>query len=44
MGGIEADLRRSYHAVAERCPGASLRGLLLGATRVGERPLLTQFA
>ena len=41
---IEADLRRSYHEVAKRCPGASLRGLLLGATRVGERPLLTQCA
>jgi len=44
FAAIEADLRRSYQAVAERCPGASLRGLLLGAARVGERPLLTQYA
>jgi len=39
--GIEAELRNAYHAVAERCLGASLRGLLLAAARVGERPLLT---
>jgi hypothetical protein len=38
---IEAELRRSYHEVAERCPGASLRGLLIAAARVGENPLLT---
>jgi hypothetical protein len=41
---IEAELRRTYHEVAERCPGASLRGLLIGAARVGDRPLLMQFA
>ncbi len=38
---IEAELRRAYHEVAERCPGASLRGLLIAAARVGESPLLT---
>ena len=43
FAGLEADLRRGYHEVAERCPGASLRGLLLGTTRVGAHPLLTQY-
>ncbi len=38
---VEADLRAAYEAVACRCPGASLRGLLIAAARVGERPLLT---
>lgn len=40
FSGIEDELRTAYHAVAERCPGASLRGLLLAAARVGSRPLL----
>ncbi|NJC87236.1 MAG: hypothetical protein FIB02_01690 [Desulfuromonas sp.] len=39
---IEAELRNAYHAVAERCPGASLRGLLISAERVGEQRLLTR--
>jgi hypothetical protein len=39
---VEAELRTTYHAIAERCPGASLRGLLIAATRLGDRPLLTQ--
>jgi hypothetical protein len=39
--GIEARLRNAYHGIAERHPGASLRGLLIGAARVGARPLLT---
>lgn len=39
---IELELRNAYHAVAERCPGASLRGLLIAAERLGERPLLTR--
>lgn len=38
---VEAELRATYHAVAARCPGASLRGLLIAATRRGDRPLLT---
>ena len=36
----EEQLRAAYEAVAARCPGASLRGLLLAAARVGDRPLL----
>jgi hypothetical protein len=40
FSGIEGELRNAYHAVAERCPGASLRGLLIAAARVGSRPLL----
>ena len=40
FAGIEAELRNAYHAVAERCPGAGLRGLLIAAARVGDRPLL----
>jgi hypothetical protein len=39
---VETALRNTYHAIAERCPGASLRGLLIAATRVGDRPLLTR--
>ena len=38
---IESELRQVYHAVAARCPGASLRGLLIAAARRRERPLLT---
>jgi hypothetical protein len=38
----ERQLRAVYEAIAARCPGASLRGLLLAGARVGERPLLTQ--
>ena len=38
----EAELRSVYQAVADRCPGASLRGLLISAARVGTRPLLTR--
>lgn len=37
---IEDELRNAYHAVANRCPGASLRGVLIAAARVGSRPLL----
>jgi len=37
----EGELRAAYAAVAARCPGASLRGLLLAAARLGDRPLLT---
>lgn len=37
---VETALRATYEAIAERCPGASLRGLLIAATRLGERPLL----
>jgi len=37
----ERDLRRTYEAVAARCPGASLRGLLISARRVGDGRLLT---
>ena len=40
FAGIEAELRKAYHAVAGRCPGASLRGLLIAAARVGDGPLL----
>ncbi|MCM2264860.1 MAG: hypothetical protein NDI73_06655 [Desulfuromonadales bacterium] len=40
--GIEAELRNAYHAVAERCRGASLRGLLIAAARLGDRPLLAR--
>ena len=36
----ECQLRAAYEAVAALCPGASLRGLLLAAARVGDRPLL----
>jgi hypothetical protein len=36
----EGQLRTAYQAVAARCPGASLHGLLLAAARVGDRPLL----
>ncbi len=39
---IESELRQVYHAIAERCPGASLRGLLIAAERVGARSLLTK--
>jgi hypothetical protein len=38
---IEAELRRTYHEIAKCCPGASLRGLLIAAARLGDRPLLT---
>ena len=38
---IESELRHVYHAIAERCPGASLRGLLIAAERLGARALLT---
>ncbi len=38
---IETELRQTYLAVAERCPGASLRGVLIAAERVGHRSLLT---
>jgi hypothetical protein len=37
---IEHDLRAGYDAIAARCPGASLRGLLIAAARLGDRPLL----
>jgi hypothetical protein len=40
FAGIEAGLRTAYHAIADRYPGASLRGLLMAAARVGHRPLL----
>jgi hypothetical protein len=36
----ERHLRAAYEAVAACFPGASLRGLLLAAARLGERPLL----
>jgi len=38
---VERQLRAAYEAVASRCPGASLRGVLIAAVRLGERPLLT---
>jgi len=38
---VETALRSTYEAIAERCPGASLRGLLIAATRLGQRPLLS---
>jgi hypothetical protein len=41
FAGIESELRTAYHAIADRCPGASLRGLLIAAARCGDRPLLT---
>lgn len=37
---LEKELRGIYEAVAARCPGASLRGLLISAARVGDNPLL----
>lgn len=37
----ERDLRNTYEAVASRCPGASLRGLLIGAQSVGHGRLLS---
>ncbi len=37
----ERDLRSAYEAVAARCPGASMRGLLISAQRVGDGRLLT---
>jgi hypothetical protein len=40
VAGIEAELRSTYHGVAERCPGAGLRGLLIAAARLDGRPLL----
>ena len=40
FAGIEAELRSVYHGLAERCPGASLRGVLIAAARRGSRPLL----
>jgi len=40
----ETALRNSYEAIAGRCPGASLRGLLIAAERCGDRPLLTNSA
>lgn len=40
----EAALRATYQAVADRCPGASLRGLLMAAARAGSRPLLVRAA
>jgi hypothetical protein len=40
----ETVLRATYQAVADRCPGASLRGLLMAATRAGNRPLLVRAA
>ncbi|TLM67333.1 MAG: hypothetical protein FDZ69_04355 [Deltaproteobacteria bacterium] len=42
FSGIEAELRSAYHAVGDRCPGASLRGLLIAAARRGEQPLLSR--
>lgn len=44
LEGIEAQLRRVYQSIAERCPGASLRGLLIGAERVGDATLLQSCA
>ncbi len=44
LEGIEAQLRRIYQSIAERCPGASLRGLLIGAERVGDATLLQSCA
>ena len=41
FAGVEAELRQVYQAIAERCPGASLRGLLIAAERRGPRALLT---
>jgi len=40
----EATLRNTYEAIAECCPGSSLRGLLIAAERCGDRPLLTNSA
>jgi hypothetical protein len=40
FAGIEAELRSVYHGLAERCPGASLRGVLIAAARRGSQPLL----
>jgi hypothetical protein len=37
----ERDLRSVYEAIAARCPGASLRGLLISAQRVGAGRLLS---
>lgn len=42
LASIEATLRAAYQAIADRCPGASLRGLLIGAARLGDRPLLSR--
>jgi hypothetical protein len=41
FAALESELRAAYEAIAARCSGASLRGLLLAAKRVGEQPLLT---
>jgi len=41
FNAAERQLRAVYEAVAARCPGASLRGLLTAALRLGESPLLT---
>ena len=38
---VELTLRSTYEAIAARCPGASLRGLLIAAARLEERPLLS---
>lgn len=40
----EAVLRATYQAVADRCPGASLRGLLMASARAGSRSLLMRAA
>jgi hypothetical protein len=40
----EAVLRATYQAVADRHPGASLRGLLMAAARAGRRSLLVRAA
>ena len=42
FSSAERRLRAAYEAVAGRCPGASLRGLLIAAVRLGERPLLSR--
>jgi hypothetical protein len=44
FGRAESALRAAYTALADHCPGASLRGLLVTAARIGDRPLLTRAA
>jgi hypothetical protein len=44
LEALARELRTLYEAIAARCPGASLRGLLIAAGRCTGRPLLTPVA
>ncbi len=44
LQALDQQLRAEYEHLAERCPGASLRGLWIAVARLGDKPLLRQAA